>query len=315
MNVLQHITSRNDALQRFDAAVERLKELSRTILELRSPEPGPYLLFHGLTGALVKTREIRIIVERLYNNRLELLKSDYIEHEARPQNWPPGTPYPQEFQELTRRVSEINQQMTLDFQSLLLFAGIALDDWANSVSKVYGASKRSVSFGQLAKSNGAEEWSNIWNLHSRGIVWLDAFVRLFRNKMLVHREKPWQIGTNRGTYGLDWSFWVPIAPGWHSEAEERRVRDELNEIAAMYGAPGSERIQEVIFDLLHRSAEMDYSTRRKVHKAAESFGFMTPTFQRFAHEFSDFIEAATATVIKAAQSDPARIQLGYPGAH
>ena len=139
MNVLEHIRSRDDALRKADEGVEQLQELSRVVLELTSPPPGPYLLFHSLAGALVKTREIKIIVERLYNDKLELLKSDYIEHEARPRNWPPGTPFPPEFQELSRRVSETNDQMVLDFQSLLLFAGIALDDWANTASKICGS--------------------------------------------------------------------------------------------------------------------------------------------------------------------------------
>jgi hypothetical protein len=204
MNVLEHIRSRDDALRTVDDAVEQLKELSRTVRELTSPPPGPYLLFHSLTGALVKTREIGIILERLYNNRLELLKSDYIEHEARPKNWPAGTPYPQEFQELSKRVADVDNQMVLDFQTLLLFAGIALDDWANTAAKVCGSKKRAVSYGQLAKCCGTGELGNVWTAHTADILWLDAFVRLFRNKMLVHREQPWQIGhTRAGTHKGD----------------------------------------------------------------------------------------------------------------
>ncbi|MDH5772315.1 MAG: hypothetical protein OEY84_04195 [Rhodospirillaceae bacterium] len=313
MDLLQHIKSRNEFIKKADDVDKEINELTKFIQKNEEPEPGPYLIFYHSGFSSQRVKELRIIVERLYNNRIELLKSDMIRDVARPKDWPSGVPFPEEFEEITKQGAEIDSQIVLDFQSMLLFSGIALDDWAHMAAYALGTSNpANCSFDKIAKDDGNGEFSELWKAHMKDILWLDAFLRLYRNKMVVHRERPWQIAHTHSIYRLDWQFWTPIAHGWVTEDKQLEIKLMLNELAKKVDRPLRENIHELVLDILHNIAALNKEDRRKVYAAAEEIGFATPTFQQFAHNIVDFFGSSTKTLMSLVKENPGRVNLGKP---
>ena len=312
MDLLQHIVSRNETVELGQRVVELLQTLTTTTSSLRSPQPGPALLYSHASGALERTKQLSMLLKRLYGNRLELLRYDGIEHLTHPENWPPGKSYPIEFTEIYNESSSIDEETVMDFQSLFIFGGMLLDEWALLASYVLGAHKpHKCTFDVLAKSEGKSPYSELWNLYRDEILWLDAIPRQFRNKMIMHRELLWQTGHTRSHQFLDWSFWVPIAPGWLTDEEQLQ---HINKITLLLKkvkveAPPS-NIHSLAFAALDNIALFNIEDRKLISEIAMNVGFATPSFQVFGKKIFAFVISGTNYLVEKASLQPENINFG-----
>lgn len=312
MDLLQHISSRNETAELGRKAVEALQTLTTTISSLRSPVQGPALLFSHASGAVERSKQLSMLLKRLYSNRLELLRYDGIEHLTHPSNWPADKPYPIEFREIYEESNSIDEEIVMDFQSLIIFGGMLLDEWALMASYVLAANKpHKCTFDALAKSEGKTPYNELWALHRDEILWLDVIPRQFRNKMIVHRELPWQTSHTRSLQFLDWSFWIPIAPGWLTEEEQlQHINTMKNLLTKVKIDTPSSNVHGLAFVALDNIALFDIGDRKLISEIAMNVGFATPSFQVFGEKMFAFVIAGTNYLIEKVKVKPENINLG-----
>lgn len=313
MNFVDHIASRNKFLETIDRAMDVVKNLTATMIEQHKPSPGPYQLFNQNASLLKRAKEIKLIVTRLYDARIALFKNDLVENLARPADWPSQQPYPTELREFLRTGYEIDEVIVLDFQTLLLFTGIALDDWAHVAAHIVGAQRpERKGFDEIVKADGVGPFAHVWSRHRDEMLWLDAFPRLYRNKMIVHRERPWQISHSRSVLGLDWKLSTPMSSGWINEARVEKLRGKLQDIALRSGIVMPEGIHSEVFSLLQSTAKLGREDRESLYAIALETGFDTPNFQDIACRVSEFLEQGTLTLTQLATDNPGAVDLGKP---
>lgn len=307
MDLLGHIASRNSFLEKMRSVDDSLMVLSKSVSEKIAPPTGPYLLFHHISSLLQRSRELKLLIERLYNNRIELLRQDTIVELAMPTTIPGMVPFPNEYQELVQLSTKIDEQIRLDFQTMLIFTGIALDEWAHVAAYISGGENPKKSdFRKFLK----DDKSSPFDQHSATMLWLDAFSRLYRNKMIVHREEPWQISHSRNTHLLDWQFWTPISPGWLNADQIKEYEEQINQFLNAKGLASRPIIQQSIYELLTRLFLFTETERKTIYDLAETLGFETPTFQTYAHQLADFLTGSLHTLLEVAQMNPEKINIG-----
>ncbi len=283
------------------------------MIDQHKPSPGPYQLFNQSTSLLKRVKEIKLIVTRLYDARVALLKSDFLENLARPADLPSQQPYPTELREILFVGYEFDGVIVLDFQNLLLFTGIALDDWAHVAAHIVGAHRpERKGFDEIVKANGVGPFAHIWGRHRDEMLWLDAFPRLYLNKMIVHRERPWQISHSHSVLGLDWKLSTPMSSGWISEARVEKLRGKLQDIALRSDIVTPEGIHSEVFSLLQYIAKLEREDRKSLCDIALETGFDTLNFQEIACRLSAFLKQGTQTLTQLAIDNPGAVDLGKP---
>ena len=146
------------------------------------------------------------------------------------------------------------------------------------------------------------------------LIWLDNYLRTYRNKFIVHRELPWQIGHTSSVYGLDWRFFSPIPPGWLSDTEASGYQKELQALAIARGIDGESSSQALVSRLLDDvRLPVDWIAREKTLKIATIIGFETPSFHKFARTTFEFLQGMLEGLAQRANAEPEQINLGPPG--
>ena len=191
MDLVQHNESKETFFRKMEFAKAEIHSLSTLLAEKLSPEGRPYLLYHHISAIRQRCNELEEVGRRLYEDRAELFKSDLAvqllrQDETRNQEIPSPA-----FRQILDAGSKLNNRISLDFQTLLIFTGIALDELAHVAGYVLNvANPIKSSFDKVAKDDGTGEYAPLWRAHREAILWLDAIPRLYRNKMVVHRENP-----------------------------------------------------------------------------------------------------------------------------
>ncbi|NEH55623.1 hypothetical protein GR198_07715 [Rhizobium leguminosarum] len=307
MDLLKHLQSRDDFSEKMSRAETNIKTTTELLQEVFGPLRGSYLLFNQNAHALQRCREIAIIVERLYDTRVLLLKADLTLDLVRPQ----AQHAPLTYGELHTEAQSLSDRIALDFQTLLIFTGMLLDVWAQVAGHILGVPRPSKSsFIHIAKDDGQGPFATLWQSHKQSILWLDALPRLYRNKMIVHRERPWQMSNTRTLVFLDWSFWTPITSGWVTPEEGKAALEKLVALATSIGLKSEGTIHEVVIQLLRNGHQLTKEQRKEAYDIAEEFGFHTPSFQEFAHQLMDFLIAATETLHTSIRSNSGAVNLG-----
>lgn len=309
MNLLQHLESRNSYESKTVAVEKALVQLTNDMIDLAHPKPGTHMLFQHNTATLIRVRQAAVIVRRLYNNRTELFKAETVCDLVRQPEAQPPIAHAQIFE----IGHQIDEQIVLDFQTFLVFAGVALDEWAHCAAYTLGTPKPvKTSFEIIAKDNGEGPFSEIWGTHKEEILWLDTFIRLFRNKFFVHRERPWQFSYGHLVHSLEWSFWSPLSSGWLSEERKGEVDATISNLAHKLGIEIYGEMHRNIFQVLQKTANLEREDRKIIRCIAAEVAFEMPTFQEIAHKFLDFLLNASGTLARLAKNRPERINLGSP---
>jgi hypothetical protein len=309
MKLTDHLESRDAFIAKMGEAQSLIVGVTETLKDVFNPTAGPYLLFNQSAATLNRCGQLKVIVERLYNTRVSLLKSDLVVDLLR-RTGDDGA-IPETAQELHSEGNALNSQIELDFETMLIFVDITLNGWAFMAGNILGDKKPAkTSFATIAKDHGEGPYAVLWKAHKDTILWLDSIRRLYRNKMIVHRERPWQMGSTRSLMFLDWTFWTPIASGWMAEQETAEKLAELNSIASSIGIQSHDRVQSAVLQLLRSGSMLTSEQRQVALSAAYAYGFQTPSFQEFAHQIADFLISATATLLSCIKDNSSIVNLG-----
>ncbi|NEJ83066.1 hypothetical protein GR268_42045, partial [Rhizobium leguminosarum] len=176
VDLLKHLQSRDDFSEKMSRAETSIKATTELLLEVFGPLRGPHLLFSQIANAFQRCKEVRIIVERLYDTRVLLLQTDLTIDLVRPQ----AQHAPQKYGDLNNEANSLNERIGLDFQTMLIFTGMLLDVWAQIAAHVLGVARPSKSsFIHIAKDDGQGPFATLWQAHKQSILWLDALPRLY----------------------------------------------------------------------------------------------------------------------------------------
>ena len=310
----------NNIEERAEISIHQLSKIVSDGLKL---PPGPYAFFYHCAHALERLQDCQRILKRLFTNRSRLTVLNYQAEMVMPTNWPAGVPYPEKVQKIMKEANEISSYMKQDLESLYMFGGILLDQWsllAICIGKLPLPKKHPftelVGFFESSKSSILDP---IWSCLKENILWLHYQLRFYRNRFVVHANRPWQRGTTCGTYGEDFNLFIPTPPGW---IDDNKFNYKIREL--MHLAP--EHIQEAPDDywekanakaLLERIFNNignieSKADREKVASIFGEVGGSTPSFQIIAQRLFEFIAFGTELLNNIIKDNLNKIDIGSP---
>ena len=309
------------------SAVAELQALSKTVDARRSSTAGPYAFFAHNAHALEGLEDIDRILTRLFDGRGRLTQLSHDEDALQAQ-LARTDPIPEEMQRLLQAQHELTGYMKMDLESLYVFGGVLLDQWAMQLIYLAGLMNRSrrkkpfVGLVDVFESAEQTFLDPVREAVLRPVRWLYWQLRFYRNRFIIHSDRPWQRGTTRSLQGTDFNLFTPSPPGWLSEAEESQINQEVYSYLplapkAIRDAPddywqkkSARALLEVLFNHI---AEIENAAKRE--RIAHLFGRVggaLPTFQILASNLLSLVRDGTAAVNSVAAQIPADVDLGAP---
>ena len=317
------MTTEEQLEQLCETARKNLGKLSKIVLEGRKPPPGPYAFFHHNAHAMERLLDCRRVLKRLFEQRRELAALADEEQKRMPAKWPAGTPYHEDVQKVMQRSGELTAYMKQDLESLYMFGGILLDQWslqAMAVASIESGRRHPFrELVQILERNRDTRLEQLWQSLHPQMLWLYYQLRFYRNRFVVHGNRPWQRGTTHSVYGDDFNLFTPTPPGW---LDDKAINNEIQALLhlapeAIRNAPEDHRERARPGALLERLFNNvgNIQDRRDREKVAELFGKKggsTPTFQVLARNLFEYVSQGTELLIEVAKQNLAAVELGEP---
>jgi hypothetical protein len=302
--------------------IEALKSLGKVVNEGRKPPAGAYAFFNHNSHAMTALQDCNRILRRLFSGRALLTQLSLEEQKAIPRNWPAGTPYPEGVSKVINRSQDATEFMKLDLESLYVFGGVLLDQWALQAIAIGNIEcPKRYPFRELVDvldENRNTVLAPLWTAIKNDALWLFYQLRFYRNRFIIHANRPWQRGTTRSLYGNDFNLFTPTPPGWLDDealdaeikslmvlAPERirNARDDYWEKAQ----PG--RLIEVLFDMIPQFEKAD---REHISQLFGRKGGSTPDFATVGQRLLRMISEGAEQLTSIAEANLATIDLGRP---
>lgn len=259
----------------------------------------------------------------MYHGRRQLtnLAADLLKHERGHDD--PELPYSADVQRLLSLEHDTSELLKLDFETLYVVGGILLDQWALiALSLEPKAWKRNHPFVELymhLESEDRSRLSPIWDHVHEHLIWLHYNMRFYRNRFIVHANRPWQRGTARSVIGDDFRLHTPTPPGWLDDTALDEEIIALLDFApeAIRDAPEGNRERTRPASLINQVFEnipniRDRKDRERVASVFGRKGGSTPSFQLLAHRLGTLMSEGTSTLTEIARTDLTRVDLGPP---
>jgi hypothetical protein len=305
-------------------AEEALKGWSSTVLETKRPKPGPYAFFSHNAHALERLWDVLRILERLYDERIKLRVLDEQELSIMPKDWPPNTPFPSKVHEFMKKTHNVNEHLKMDFEALYMFGNVLLDQWALCLAYAIALDNpEDYNFNTLVRLLESEDYDGslkeMWQVCGPQMLWLDCQIRFYRNRFVVHADRPWQRGNTRSTYGHDFALFVPSPPGWLDEKDIIVQIRALSPLAPEWLQNQSDDYWEKANPraLLTRLLDNNGLIRTKkdrdaIKRLVGQYGTTTPTFQIIGANILKFIKDSTDILIVITKENIDKVNLGEP---
>ena len=297
----------------IDVLVERalsaLRLLSKTVFDERNPPAGVYAFFSHNSHAMSALQDCQRIIQRLQTGRRRLTELAYEEEAQGPRERAPG-PLPENLQAVIREGSDLTEYMKLDLESLYMFGGILLDQWSLQAIAVGNmACAKQHPFRELVDAldqHSNRPLSPLWKKTRVDMLWLYYQLRFYRNRFIVHANRPWQRGTTKSVYGNDFNLFIPTPSGGSDgEALDNEIMeliqlapDRIKKSPADYWERRPARIIEVLFDVI---PSFDRSIREKISNLFSKKGGSTPDFNILATRLVRFVAEGTESLIPIAK--------------
>lgn len=302
----------------------RLHRLSTAVMEGKNPAPGPYAFFHQSSNTLEKLQNCELILKRLFRNRQYLTELSVRNRGLIPGDWPGGIPFPKEIQDALREEGEVEQYMRLDFENLYTMAVVLLDQWSLQALTVGGIAVGEI----LHPFNGLVRMLEVgkeptlqplWDKLQEPLLWVYYQVKYYRNKFIVHANRPWQRGTTRLMYGDDFRLFTPTPPGWIDDAAAAKEIRALLPFAPQHiqnaaddyweKARPAALIERIFGNIGNVASRTD---RERIANLFGRVGGSTPSFEVVGEKILGLIAEGTSVLIEVAKSNMQAIDLGAP---
>ena len=295
-----------DAENQYKILAQRLLKASL------SPDKAKALGSH-IAHIQHRVGDVHRILRRLALERRALASLDAEIEKQMPAEWPPGTPYPNNIQELFKEQKELTGYLELDIETLYQFGAVLLDQWAYVVAYIGGwSTPEERDFARLVqclenpknKDFLASIANSIYLPNVEVIHRLNMQFRLYRNKFIVHRTKPWQRSSRRDFIQGEYILWSPILPGSYTQERQTQLIQQVLDVASRgpsWFIPMANKANSNYLTLLHQmirhSHEWSLADRNRLIDAASSLGFETETFQALGECLLSFIRDTVPQVI------------------
>jgi hypothetical protein len=221
--------------------------------------------------------------------------------------------------------------MKMDFESLYIFSGMLLDQWALSALYISGMKNPEDNFQhpfhKLVDELDREEVSRyyvnlrkmnlLWKELKPELLWLDFQIRFHRNRFVVHVDRPWQRGKNMSVCGDEFRLSSMTPPGW---LDNEKYYDEIKSLVHLApnhikNAPDDywekARPRALLERLFSNIGNIESKEDRKnISRLYNKIGGMTPSFQVIAEKLLCFVIRATAKLCDIAKENIEGINLG-----
>jgi len=305
------------------SAQGKLHALSKLLLENRRPPPGAYAAFYEISNSLEKVETCYLLTERLFESAEASMHLMQREATLLPRDWAPREPYLDDVDLVIDEERKVSRSMLVDFESLYMFGGILLDQWALVAARMGSAPMGSdhpfKEMTSLLEAGRGDTLQPVWDELRESLLWLHFHVRHYRNKFIVHANRPWQRGTTQALGRIEFRLFTPTPVGWLDEA---KVHDEIISLSS-FGAVvlpstspdelsslGSRNLLTALFENIGLiPGQYD---RERIAALYAQVGGSTPTFQVVATRLFRFIAEGTERLHAIAESRLGEIDLGAP---
>ncbi len=307
----------------FIVAEKNFQDFSKYIINKLSPDSGAYALFHHNTECIVRLRDVDRILKRLFDNRKEYTRSNLKLKDEMPKKWSSGKPFPDNVKKLISENDYCTQHMRIDFEALYIFGGLLLDQFSILAAYTTGIARpEKFSFNDLVEkveTGQSEELKIFWNKSAEDMIWLFYNLKRFRNRLIVHRNRPWQKGTEALAYGDEFCLYLPSPPGW---LDDEKLDEEVHNLFGIYKELFSDADEQkfrntkpdtllaTLFD--HIGKIRDREDRNTVSGLFFKKGGASPSFQVVGNELLGFIKQGSEILIDLVKPDEHKINLGPP---
>lgn len=304
--------------------IELQRAMSKPILEKLSPPPGPYSLFHHHGHMLERLEDVAMIIERIGRARMRVTILNTREAKLEPKGgFKVGVPFPEKVQVIARENHKLIQHMRMDYESLYIFANMALDQWAYTIAYTLGLENpEKYDFNYLVSMMQAhippERLREFASQHLRDALWLYYQLRFYRNNFIEHVRRPWQRGSSMATYGDDFNFFIPSPPGWVSKQREEELMQSISHLTAEYikNVPEGHwqrRPRAVLETTFKRIEEIpNQADRDKVWNVWKELGGSVVSFDILGRRLDGFVRSSSSTIASSIENNPDLINLGPP---
>ncbi len=306
-----------------DKAETSLHKLSEIVLTGLKPPPGPYAFFHYSVHAITRLHDCRRITQRLFSGRRKLNELAKQANSIKRGKISTGKSQQDELKIIREKDRETTTYMKFDLESLYMFGTILLDQWALQTICIGNLSiaKRHpfVSLVGYFDAGNKSILDPIWDQLKEKILWLHYQIRFYRNKFVVHANRPWERGTTRSVFGDDFNLFIPTPPGWINDERANQEIIELIHLAPEYIQKAGDdcwekkrpkRLIEVLFNRIGNIEQK--KNRERVASLFSKVGGSTPTFQIIVNNLFEFVLLGTSLLCDIAEKNIDNIDLGNP---
>lgn len=311
----------------YDDVKKCLNDVSGAFYRTRDGKVGTAGFSHNFSVVVTRIKDVHLILKRLAEERRQLAVAhwDYERSHAH-MEIPPGQPYPDEVAQKFLRTNELREYIELDMETLYQFGAILLDHWSAVIAeslnldlKLSDEDKvKGKDFHNLVKflessrcqSLHAQIYTSLYTPNREDIHWLHMQFRLFRNKFIVHRTKPFQRGTIYDVHQGEFKLHSAIATGALTDESLSQLHSSLVDILARgpsminrFYRDGKMSLYESKDRLVECSHELSLRDRDELIKVAASLGFCSPTFHYLGTRLFGFIVNASKGLVVLLESD------------
>lgn len=307
------------------SAETELRNVGKVVGEKLKPRPGPYALFYHISFAEERICDIRRILNRLIEERKTLTATNRALAKVMPESWPPGVRFPPKVQRIMKREDYVVAHMKTDFESLYMFGDTLLDQWSKIVAYMAGLPKPGkCDFTRLVKRledkrHNVTLLTTVWNKFGPEMLWLYYWLRAYRNRFIVHIERPWQRTKTYRIWDSNFQFYTPSPPGWINKEDYRKEIESLLRLLPRklqvlpHAHSRNPKVGIVLQHLFENIGAISLSAHReRVLKLVQEIGISTPTFQILGGNLLSFVMKATKLVLNEALNNLEKINLGRP---
>jgi hypothetical protein len=235
-------TKIEECTQHLRGALVSLRELEAKLIAVGQPAPGPYAIMYHLSFLRERIDDLIVILGRLGETR-QRLKDLAIKENAlfAGRKHKPGKPLPKVLQKVINDKHKLKytQLMRLDIESMYIFGNIGLDQFAIAASYIAGVQDpNACTFHKLVESLWVTEYSGpltaLWTSSERDLVWLYFQLGFYRNQFIEHMRGPLQRSSTMATFGTEFRLFVPIPPGFRSDADIKTILSRVRILAPQW---------------------------------------------------------------------------------
>ena len=304
------------AFQALAHALEHVQAASKAILETQKPPPGPYAIFHHHSHLVERVRDFSAIYADLIATHKTLNKVQEREFRVRDPDWPAGVAYPPKMQRILKRDHLLTHRMKIGVESLYMFGAILLDQLSYLIAYCAAVPKpEEFDFARLVQQLGKSANNLLMAIDASAgadLVWLHFQFRTYRNKFIVHSNRPWQRGNIGGHH--DFRLFTPSPPGWLDDAQ---LKKDIKKYVLPNIPASKDWADKRPIDILDRAVDLigtikDQSVRDKIAELVAKAGFTTPTYQSLGRVLAAVLERVGEAISRHVSANAGLAVLGAP---